>query len=423
MGDKADGRRARQYPRIAQGGDGRYGNVLGHYGLFTDRGIQHRHDIGTTDTHQGIAGQGQFPARRQGCQRQPGCGEQTAQDYHPARPQMSDDAVAGQAASGHGHGKGGIAKPGIGFADLFLGGQEHRAPVEHRAFGQEHGKTQQPDKQHHAVGHCKRRAGALTAVRQQVRRGLEQGGEGQHNHHHNCPQRRHPQRQKGADTGRTGNPADTEQTVEARHHVAAAGALDDHRLQVDGGINDPQACAEYKQCGDQQRYGAGGGQERQRQANQQGAANRHPATAKARGQQAGDGHCQNRARAEAQQQQAKGGFIEPGPGLGVGHQWRPCGESETGDKKGDAGRHLFEAPWNKRRLSVDGGHVHPWVSGLCRAAAHHPDIFATCAARALVQARAAVVEWRACKFNCPRCDFYGQESSPRRATAEPCRSV
>ena len=101
------------------------------------------------------------------------------------------------------------------------------------------------------MGHGKRRTVAFAAIRQQVRSSLEQGCEDQCNHHHNRPQRRQAQRQQGADPGRAGNPADAEQPVKTRHHGAPAGTLDDHGLQVDGGVDGAEPSAKQEQCGDQ----------------------------------------------------------------------------------------------------------------------------------------------------------------------------
>ncbi|MNG06887.1 hypothetical protein D3C84_901600 [compost metagenome] len=174
MGDEADHRGARQNARVAQGGDGRYGDVFRHDLLFANGGVQHRYDVRTPRPDQRVPDQRGLPGGRQRGQQQPGCSRQAAQHNHPFGPHFMHDGIAGQAPCGHGQGKGGIPQAGIGAVDMALGGQEHRTPVQHRAFGEKHDEAQAADKQHHAVGHGKRRPRAVAAIGQPVGRSLEQ---------------------------------------------------------------------------------------------------------------------------------------------------------------------------------------------------------------------------------------------------------
>ncbi|MCY1178615.1 hypothetical protein D9M73_189730 [compost metagenome] len=197
------------------------------------------------------------------------------------------------------------------------------------------------------MGHGKRRPRTFTAIRQHVRRGFAQRDQQQHDHHQHRPQRRNPEAKQSADACRADNPAQAEQAMEPRHHVFAAGALDDHRLQVDRRIHGAEPRAEHEQCGDQRRNRRHCRQQRQGGTDQQGPTGRHPPAAETRGQDPGHRHRQDRTYPQTQQQQTQGAFIQPGPRLGIGHQRRPRGDTEPGDEKGDARGHLFLASWHE----------------------------------------------------------------------------
>ena len=195
MGDKTDHGGASQDPGVTQGGDGRDRDAFGHHRLFADRGVQHRHDVRAPGADQRIAQQCGFPGRGQGGQQQARGGGEAPKNDHALGPQPAHDGVAGQAPDGHGQGEGGVAQAGIRGVEVAFVGQKHRAPVQHRAFGEKHDKAQAADKQHHPMGNGKGRAGALAAIGQHVRCGLEQGNQQQHDHHQGRAQRRQTQAQ------------------------------------------------------------------------------------------------------------------------------------------------------------------------------------------------------------------------------------
>ncbi|MNY39245.1 hypothetical protein D3C86_1739210 [compost metagenome] len=83
------------------------------------------------------------------------------------------------------------------------------------------------------MGNGERRPGTFTAVGQHVWRSFQQGDQQQDDHPQHCAQRRQSQAKQATDPRRADDPAEAEQTVKPRHHVLAAGAFDDHGLQVD----------------------------------------------------------------------------------------------------------------------------------------------------------------------------------------------
>ena len=112
-------------------------------------------------------------------------------------------------------------------------GEEQRAPVEHRSFRQKHDKAQDADEHHPAARQDEHRPAVVgAALTQQMA-----AGECQQHYHRQYGkqgglQRRQAQPQQRADATGAGNAADAEETVKTRHHRLAAGAFDDHRLNV-----------------------------------------------------------------------------------------------------------------------------------------------------------------------------------------------
>ncbi|MNP29924.1 hypothetical protein D3C76_1229730 [compost metagenome] len=183
MGDEADDGGACQDARITQGGNGRHGDAFGHDRLLADCGVQHRHNVRATGTQQRITHQRRFPARCERRQKQTCGGGQPAGHNHPRRAQPPYDFVTGQTPGRHGQGKRRITEPRIRCVDATFLCQEHRAPVQRRAFGEEHDEAHAANEQDDAMGHRKRRPRTLAAVGQQMRHGLGQRDQQQHDHH------------------------------------------------------------------------------------------------------------------------------------------------------------------------------------------------------------------------------------------------
>jgi hypothetical protein len=124
--------------------------------------------------------------------------------------------------------------------------------------------------------------------------------------------------------------------MEAGHHGAAAGALDDDGLDVDGDVERADRRTEDQQHRHQQPGVRHHRQQRQHQAGQGGRAEDDEAAAEACRGQPGQRHRQDRADAERQQQQAQHALGHAEPVLGEGHQRRPGRHDEAGDEEAEA---------------------------------------------------------------------------------------
>ncbi|CAE1148082.1 protein of unknown function [Serratia sp. Tan611] len=125
------------------------------------------------------------------------------------------------------------------------------------------------------------------------------------------------------------------------HHRPAAGAFDNHRLDVHCDVNHADGGAEQQQRQSHARRRIHQHQQRQIDAQCQPGQQDNAPAAELAGQQPGQRHGQQRPGADAQQQQSQRTIIQVQTKFGERHQRRPGRHAEAGDKKGDAGGYLF----------------------------------------------------------------------------------
>ncbi len=144
---------------------------------------------------------------------------------------------------------------------------------------------------------------------------------------------RQPQPQQRADAAGAGNAADAEETVKAGHHRLAAGAFDDHRLNVHRYVDHADRRTEQ-----QQRHGHAAERVHQRQQRQIDAQSQprhqdHRAAAQFAGQETGQRHRQHGAGADTEQQQAERAVVDADACFGEGDQRRQAAMPRPATKK------------------------------------------------------------------------------------------
>ena len=353
MCDEADGGRPGQHPGIAQRGHGRHRHTLRHAGLAPHRREQHRHDVGAAQPHHGIAQQRRLPEGDQRGQQDAAHGQQAAHRHDAAPPYPCHDAVAGQAAEGHGEREGCKAVAGLCHRHAVVLGQHHRAPVHHRAFHQEDCHAQHAQKEHLAARQCKRRALGRVPVRQDVppdEHQQQHAGQGDGRHR---GERAHPQVHDGAGGGCTQQAAQAVEAMKARHQRPLAVALDDDGLDVHHAVEGADHGAKEEQRGGQREDVLDRSQQRQTGAQSHAADHQHLAAAVAGADHAGNRHGQQGADAQTQQDQAQLPFIDARGGLGHRHERSPGGSRETGQQEQQS-RAVLLGP-ARRRLAVGRG--------------------------------------------------------------------
>ncbi|GAA0008401.1 hypothetical protein BRDID11002_84090 [Bradyrhizobium diazoefficiens] len=125
-------------------------------------------------------------------------------------------------------------------------------------------------------------------------------------------------------------------------------ALHLHRMDVHGDVDGAERGAEGEQRQCQRRRRACDGQQRQDQRQTEPAGDDDRPAAVTRAHDSGQKHCDDRADAEAEQQQSENAVVDAEPCFRKRHQRRPARDAEARDEEGKSRRKPCRRPVGRK---------------------------------------------------------------------------
>lgn len=326
FGDEPEDRRASEDSGVAHRGDAGDGEVDGHLGLASDGGEEDGDEVGGSDADEGETENSSVFGRGVSGEGESGGGGEGSGDDDFDGAKGGDDAITGEASYRHGEGEGDVADSGFVGVEEVEVGEGDAGPVEDGAFGEEDEEAKDAEEGDFSLREGEGRGGLFASEGEEAGAGKDQAGEDEGDEDEDRGGELESGVEEEGESAGTKDSADAVEPVEAGHEGFGALFFDEDGLDVHDDIGGADGGSEDEEEEPYDWLGGEEGDEREGEGTEGSGDEDGFSATVAGGPASGEGHSDEGAGADAEEEKAELGIVEAVLGF------------EEGDEGGD-GRH------------------------------------------------------------------------------------